>query len=546
MSDHVIRPLVLVRGFGGNDVSDEQRNAYQGFNEGTVYPTRRGENFIYEGFVLRALKSDRYRYSDATNVVGYYRRDVEPPDDQADWDSWDPADLRGSVALDPWTARTVLRDAAPGTIWVYRFYDLTPRTMTTYGQNLVRLIDLIGKAVRRQGATFAGVDIVAHSMGGLVVREALKAIGSRKKALSQVHRVVTLGSPHRGIAFAGTPRFLLDTLPGFSKGSDEFASFDPSRTDFLGIKKWYEPTRVLTVVGTNYRTYNIGAVSTLNRLASALEEGTLATNRSDGLVKQSAAQLPGSPRTFVHKCHGGHDSLVTSREAYEIAMRFFHGSHHVRLWLDTARVTRGRDLFGKSEFWFGASIKPRGVDFELFHQSAEAENCYGPFNDEGLQGDGSYVEPELRKSFRDEGRTTGWLSADRLIWEGWIDEANVPDPANPEMVFRLDLYLGERDSHGIGFSDNVVFRKQYYVQVVLGDELAIFVHTGEQLLRRRNRPTPADVAEEADADEQAGKDLRDRRVVRATRTDDGWTFPVQGTGFEATLRVGITPVDLDG
>jgi hypothetical protein len=303
---------------------------------------------------------------------------------------------------------------------------------------------------------------------------------------------------------------------------------------------------VLTVVGTNYRTYNVGAVSGVNRLASLLEEGTLATNRSDGLVKQSAAQLPGSPRTFVHKCHGGPDSLVTSREAYEIAMRFFHGSHHVRLWLDAARVTRGRDLFGKSEFWFGASIKPRGVDFELFHQSAEAENCYGPFNDEGLQGDGSYVEPELRKSFRDEGRTTGWLSAERLIWEGWIDEANVPDPANPEMVFRLDLYLGERDSHGIGFSDNVVFRKQYYVQVVLGDELAIFVHTGEQLLRRRNRPTPADVAEEADADEQAGKDLRDRRVVRATRTDDGWTFPVQGTGFEATLRVGITPVDLDG
>ena len=25
------------------------------------------------------------------------------------------------------------------------------------------------------------------------------------------------------------------------------------------------------------------------------------------------------------------------------------------------------------------SVKPRRVDFELFHQSAEAENCYGPF-----------------------------------------------------------------------------------------------------------------------------------------------------------------------
>ena len=29
--------------------------------------------------------------------------------------------------------------------------------------------------------------------------------------------------------------------------------------------------------------------------------------------------------------------------------------------------------------FFGMSIKPRRVDFDLFHQSAEAENCYGPF-----------------------------------------------------------------------------------------------------------------------------------------------------------------------
>ena len=29
--------------------------------------------------------------------------------------------------------------------------------------------------------------------------------------------------------------------------------------------------------------------------------------------------------------------------------------------------------------FFGVSIKPRRVDFDLFHQSAEAENCYGPF-----------------------------------------------------------------------------------------------------------------------------------------------------------------------
>ena len=35
-----------------------------------------------------------------------------------------------------------------------------------------------------------------------------------------------------------------------------------------------------------------------------------------------------------------------------------------------------------------------------------------------------------------------------------------------DLVFRLDFYVGERDLFGIGFSDNVVFRKQYYLRTV--------------------------------------------------------------------------------
>ena len=64
-------PLVLIRGFGGLGVSDEKRIAYQGFNDGTVYPEKRGENYIYEGLILRLLKSD-WEYKDATNVIAYY------------------------------------------------------------------------------------------------------------------------------------------------------------------------------------------------------------------------------------------------------------------------------------------------------------------------------------------------------------------------------------------------------------------------------------------------------------------------------------------
>src|SRR6187549_3872367 len=192
-----IRPLVLIRGFGGPDIGDEQRSPYQGYGDGTVYPGKRGENYIYEGFLLRALKSDRYPYSDATNVVGYYSDDVPALEDP---DEWAAEAVAGTIVIDPPTARRVLRNGSSGTMWVYRYYDLTPRQMARYGEGLVRLIELIKAAADRHGETFDGVDVVAHSMGGLVLREALRQFEAAEpgSAGRMIHRIVTLGTPHRG------------------------------------------------------------------------------------------------------------------------------------------------------------------------------------------------------------------------------------------------------------------------------------------------------------------------------------------------------------
>src|SRR5690606_31663858 len=142
----------------------------------------------------------------------------------------------------------------------------------------------------------------------------------------------------------------------------------------------------------------------LNRLFSTPQEEGWTYNRSDGLVKQSSAQLPGAPRTFIHKCHGGYDSIVTAREAFEVATRFFHGDVRARVTLVRAQVKRGLDRFGKSELFFGMSVKPRRIDFDLFHQSAEAENCYGPFR-----------TPDLSDDLETKG--FGWAGPDRLIYE---------------------------------------------------------------------------------------------------------------------------------
>ena len=257
------------------------------------------------------------------------------------------------------------------------------------------------------------------------------------------------------------------------------------------------------MVGTNYRTYGPAVASWLTRAFSVVGEFGPNYNRSDGLVKQAFAQLPGGPRTFVHKCHGGPDLLVTSREAFEVATRFFFGNIKVRLKSATAKVKRGKDLFGKSEFFLGVSIKPRRVDFELFHQSAEAENCYGPFSNEDLSDKSK------------DGVSFNWTDGDngeRLIWEGWLDtgattlttdrprdgvrSGDVQKPAQPDdVVLRFDFYLGERDLFGIGFSDNVVLRKQYYARAVFDDvsDLATLRNlccTRERISRIPRKPRP--------------------------------------------------------
>jgi len=248
-------------------------------------------------------------------------------------------------------------------------------------------------------------------------------------------------------------------------------------------------------------------------------------------VQQLSAQIPDAPRTFVHKCHGGPDSLVTSREAYEVATRFFFGNVRARLRLLEARISRGKDLFGKSEFMFGVSIKPRRVDFDLFHQSAEAENCYGPFSEE---------------DFSDEPEQFPWAGPERLIWEGWLDVRSILDDQDLEikdMVLRLDFYVGERDLLGVGFSDNVIFRKQYYLRAVLEPTLSVRLHTNEDFMLAPEAAQRQPLGNRVLSDvEQAGTPEGWEMPSR----EAGWEFRVEGTGFQARLRVELDAVPETG
>jgi pimeloyl-ACP methyl ester carboxylesterase len=521
-------PLILIRGFGGLNVDDEVQVAYQGFNEGTVYPQKRGENYIYEGLILKYLKSN-WRYHDATNVVGYYSRPINDRQDlPAALESLPVEYFSGHrLVIDPGTALNLITSPEDPrrSVWIFRYYDFGERSFQLYGEALVRLIDFVRDlTVVKTGGAKPPVNIIAHSMGGLIVREALQVTYPKmhRRAEESINKIVTLGTPHQGISFQG----VRDVK--FVDAEDELERFNPKAQadaanswSYPNLGQHFPVARILTVVGTNYRTYGTRTATALNRLFSTPHEHGWNYNRSDGLVKQSSAQLPGAPRTFVHKCHGGYDSLVTSREAFEVATRFFHGDLYAQLHLLTARVKRGLDRFGRSEVFFGVSIKPRRVDFELFHQSAEAENCYGPFHTADLSDD-------LQ---RNEG--FGWAGPERLVWEGWFDSSRIsPAAAAPQsngrdIVVRFDFYVGERDQFGVGFSDNVIFRKQYYIRAVApqGQKIDGSLQGVSMFLYR-----------DENFDDTTGAD-------ELVFENGAWTFRIEGTGFEAQLGIRLQKVD---
>jgi hypothetical protein len=526
-------PLILIRGFGGIGVEDEKRIAYQGFNDGTVYPQKRGENYIYEGLILRFLKSN-WQYRDATNVVGYYssKAEVEPalPDrlkhlkDQSIVARFKRMqELRffsgDRVVIDPAMALYLLESTEDPcrSLWVFRYYDLNDRTFATYGRALIRLIDFIRELAADKEGIKPKVNVIAHSMGGLLVREAIQRTypESNRKADEYINKIVTLGTPHQGISF----QFFKDWI-GIA-AEEEVEHFNPEFQKnpqkpeaFVNFHKYFPLDRLLTVVGTNYRSYAALPASWANRLFSVAGEYGPTYNRSDGLVKQSYAQIPGAPRTFIHKCHGGFDSLVTSRESFEVATRFFFGNVRTRLRLVSAKITRGKDWFGKSEFFLGVCIKPRRVDFELFHQSPEAENCYGPFRKDDL-------------SDEDENVAFGWAGVNRLIWEGYLDTSSILRDVTittKDMVMRLDFYIGERDMFGVGFSDNVIFRKQYYIRALLEPQLQFYLYSDERFAEEGGPP----------------------ESNRIGRSEVGWDFQVKGTGFEGTFCLEVDEVPSEG
>ena len=93
------------------------------------------------------------------------------------------------------------------------------------------------------------------------------------------------------------------------------------------------------------------------------------------------------------------------------------------------------------------------------------------------------------------------------------------------MVLRLDFYVGERDSFGIGFSDNVICHRQLFVRAVLGDR------SGWSCMRTSISTTPM-------TRRPSGRRWSGRRAAGGSQLED--------PGFAATFGIEVFRVPETG
>lgn len=315
-------PLIYVRGFAGGQRGIDQAadDPFYGFNEGSTHIRvgRGGRPAFYqfEGPLLR-LMGEGYR----------------------------PL-LRGDQ-------RRLLVEAAeqsldPAAIWVYRFYDASASTFGDkrpepydIGRAAQGLADFIG-LVRSKTRGTPRVNLVAHSMGGLICRAALQR--HLADPVGSVSKLCTIGTPHGGI----DPSLGGDVGDWIMKNLDPNGAaifhpdvmktyllpegFDPTQVPNRPDGKWdsrtmvgpFLPSRVLSIVGTDARDYDVA----FGLSSRAIGE------QSDGLVAIKDAYVKGSARAYVHRAHSGRYGLVNSEETYQNLRRFLLGSLRVEMEID--------------------------------------------------------------------------------------------------------------------------------------------------------------------------------------------------------------------
>ena len=357
-------PVIYVRGFAGgpSGINTAVDDPFYGFNEGSVQvrvdDTDHPTFHQFESPLLRLMIDHGYQLLVQGNQRGYL--------DQRDDGTIDPA-----------------------TIWVHRFYDEFAPNLTTdpnpfsIERAAQSLFDLVRLVRRKTGAP--RVFLVAHSMGGLVVRAMIQKTipdasgGAPDAATDLVDRVFTYATPHGGIEFSmgfGALEKLRD-LTGVV-GADMFGParmyqyLTPEAARQAKVPTGWDatvmpddgfpPDRIFCLVGTNSSDY-AAALGLSSRAVGA---------RSDGLVQLENAYVQGAPRALVHRSHSGRFGIVNSEEGYQNLQRFLFGDVEVRAQLTDVHLPGTEH--DNTVWQLEAALSIRGLPVVL-HEQSTAHLC---------------------------------------------------------------------------------------------------------------------------------------------------------------------------
>ena len=372
-------PIIYVRGYAmtEGERDDTAADPFCGFNLGsTVYRASiereaPPKKFVFESPFLR-LATD-FGYADV------YENGADIMD--ADWQP-----RRGHAGI-PARSVVIYRYYDPGS---HYFGDGKPREIEDYARGLDTLILRVRQLVCAQEPSLKPEAfrcyLVAHSMGGLVVRSFLqnKALGS-PEARAAVDKVFTYATPHNGIDVGGinVPSWLkLNEIDTFShKRMAEYLALQAVHTQYDRVDFVHEATfpldRLFCLVGTNRLDY--GSAAGLSR--------TFVGHGSDGLVKVENASVWGldandaitrtAATAYTYRSHSGHFGIVNSEEGYQNLVRFLFGDVRVDLWLQVDHVALPEEIEGKNVdalYQFELLARARGKRWYLSRRLAEEDS----------------------------------------------------------------------------------------------------------------------------------------------------------------------------
>lgn len=323
-------PIVYIRGYAmtPQEVDTTFNMPYYGFNLGSsVIRQARDEKpvmRIFESPVVRLIKEEGYH--DSFNK--YVSASNEPIPD--------------SVLNDKMEWRK--------TLWIFRFYDRESSLfqgkrvkIEDYAESLALFLDGVRKACGNPDGF--KVNLVAHSMGGLIARCYLQnKTFFQRPALNStnpvaINKLFTYGTPHRGITFRqglGWIEDLRDLVGTYGadtfgeKRIREFLSLDDQEDlrNFHPVRNDLTVERTFCIVGTNYEDYVVWVSK------KAVGPG------SDGLVATENAYMKGAPRAYIHRAHFGPYGIVNSEEGYQNLTRFLFGNIRFEVILDPLNVVK--------------------------------------------------------------------------------------------------------------------------------------------------------------------------------------------------------------